>query len=266
MIEYFVHTDLIVAEDNARLFERAGSDFMAAGGFKRLNEEFDQELVLGLKTPGPFSYTDTGYQNFQSARSVALDRRLPPKQQRVFGYVNLWRIPHLADMDLATIMNRCADDDLYRKIDSYVVREIQNFVVRVQWLGKARVPSNVAAIYRVIHQFKAADLSSYLAALGPLLPILEAKGWMALGQFQNVTGPLNTVVEFWATTDAKSEPGDLAAHFAAHNPKREEIFKGLCEKLQHMCVDPCGNLPQAELCETFQIAPYFRETPANQAL
>lgn len=243
MKEYYLHVDLIVPASNEKEFEETVSEFLRRDGFRRLNPEFDNELVLALKTPKPF--VSSGYERFQSADSYQRDSRHEKKQQ-VFRYVNLWSVPDLNDLDLAQMMSRAADDELYTRLNSLVARELQNYVIRVQWLsGRPAVATN--RVIRVTRQFTTENLGIYLFKIGALFPLLEENGWVTLGHYQNVTGPLNTVTEFWQTKDGVPDPASM-----------NEVFLKLDPRLQAKLTSDFWTLPVAEVRESLVPAPYLK--------
>jgi hypothetical protein len=198
MANYFLHVDLIVRAADESKFEGKVAEFMARGGFGHLGPELRSEFVLALKTKNPFNYT--GYEGYEAPEGAfeKRDRRIEQTGEKTgylsaLRYVHLWRIP---SPDLVPAMSRSADDKLYTALDAFVVREIQNLVVPVPRFGATRPPKGTRFI-RATRKFASKDLGSYLFKSGALVSALEAKEWYLLGQYQNVTGPLNTVTEFW---------------------------------------------------------------------
>jgi hypothetical protein len=224
MTEYFLQVDLIVHKDDHKDFEAKVQTFMDKGGFGQIDLLFKKELVFALRTRAAIAYG--GYNHYQSyvppddvregpaprrfrrddrlsGRSASLVKQSTPAEdlQDHFRYVNVWRIDDLKELDLARLMTLCSDDQPYRKINELVVREVQNFVLRVPWLTS--LPELAASkrmnVVRVTRQLTTRELGTYLFSLGALLPTFDSLGFRTLGYFQNVTGPLNTVTEFWET-------------------------------------------------------------------
>jgi hypothetical protein len=259
MIEYYLHVDLIVPASKAREYETLTEKFLKWGGFRRLEPSFDNELVLALKTPEAFKYA--GHEPYQSAQGQYEQRdRRPSLDEPVFRYVNLWRVRDLADLDLAQVMTRCADDDLYTDIDALVAREVQNYVVRTRWLEQpSAVPTDATHYVRVIRQFDSKDLGAYLFKAGALLPFLARHDWYASGHFQNITGRLNTVIEFWRTKNNNHERRTMDSVLADI-----EGTAGPAPSIQTMLIAPFRELPQTEVRESLVAVPYpctNRRTP-----
>jgi len=80
-----------------------------------------------------------------------------------------------------------------------------------------------------------------------LFPLLEENGWVTLGHYQNVTGPLNTVTEFWQTKDGVPDPASM-----------HEVFLKLDPRLQAKLTSDFWTLPVAEVRESLVPAPYLK--------
>lgn len=243
MIEYHLHEDVIVPADKAPAFERLVAEFLRAGSFRRLDPTYDNRLVMAFRTAQPFEYT--GYQRFQTARGIKSDDR-NSSAQHCYRYINIHAIPDLQELDIARIMILCADDSLYTEINGLVIREMQNFVTRVQHHTFAFDPERKGPFCRVIRQFSTKNLGGYIFGSGALLPSLsEGVGWNSLGVYQNVTGPLNTVTELWDTTDARASKQAEDVPWKTANPP---LYKTLLAPYP----------AQATVVEHFIAATYFQ--------
>jgi hypothetical protein len=254
--------DLIVPEAQAKEFEQKVGEFLnrgadqGRGAFKYYDEKFDYLLVLALKTPEPFIYE--GNERKLATKHVEIrDRRLRYAEQDVpvpmHRYVHLWHVPDVEDLDFANVMRRSADDPLYVEIDKRVTREIQNFVARVQWLRQVPEDANGKRYVRVTRQFTAADLGTYLFKVGALFPALRNSGWHPIGHYQNITGPLNTVTEFWQTRDGDHHLDSMGGSFTKLNAALKERL-----------VDAFRELPRSEVREALRAAPYWIPPSADQ--
>jgi hypothetical protein len=257
MAEYYLHVELIVPETQTGTFEAKVKEFLerdapraAAAGekaitpFKFFDPSFDLELLLALKTPEAFKFS--GYEAYQSApgQFEKVDRRQGLALAR--RYVHLWRLNSLSQLDIARIMNRSADDVLYTEIDAQVVRETQNLVLRVQWLdGLPSMNAGKGRFARVIRNFLSKDLGTYLFKVGALFSLLAEKNYRTLGHFQNVSGELDTVVEFWQTPDDEKLQTMV------------QVLQGVTPTFKAQIVDDFEKLSQAEVREAFIPAPYF---------
>jgi hypothetical protein len=246
MMNYFLQVELIVDVKNATAFEENVKKFLDRGAFRFFGDEFGIDLAMALKTPAAFQYS--GYERYQSVKGQfeAQDRRHPLE---AFRYIHLWQLNALSELDIARVMSRCADDLLYTKIDELVARESQELVSRVQWLAGVPDMTTGKRFIRVMRQFISRDLGTYLFKVGALFPLLEQKGFLTLGHFQNVTGPLNTVTEFWQTAHDDHKLESMNAALSS----TDAAFK-------KYLVDGLDQLFQAEIRESFSRAPYF--TPA----
>jgi hypothetical protein len=253
MTDYFLHVDLIVRVSDASAFEDNTGKFLRLHGFQRFDPTFAYKLIIALRSEQAFAYT--GYNSYESDNECTKSEGRVKDQEDVFRYVHLWKVPNDADLDLASVMTRSADDALYRAIDSLVVNENQAFVA--QGPGTLGAPSNSRGtrFIRTTRQFTSADLTPYLFALGTVAPILSAQqdrsradgrpDWHSLGAFQNVTGSLNTVTEFWQTHGGGTSLATFDNGLAALGDK-------LLAKLA-----PLRTSPKAERRELFQRARYF---------
>jgi hypothetical protein len=260
--ENYLHVDLIVPEAQAEEFERKVAEFLnrgadkGKGAFKYYDDKFDYLLVLALKTPEPFIYD--GHERKNAAKHVEIrDHRIRSAGQRdhmrMHRYVHLWHVPDVEALDFAKVMRHSADDPLYTDIDKRVTREIQNFVTRVRWLRQSADGANGKSYVRVTRQFTSADLGTYLFKVGALFPSLEINGWHPLGHFQNITGPLNTVTEFWQTENGDERLASM-----------DSAFTKLSPVLRERLVSAFNDLPRSEVREALTAAPYWAPLGADQ--
>lgn len=205
LAEYHLHVDILVPKDDADTFEQLAKKFLAPprNGFQHLDPDCNNELLLALRGRA-FEYPHAHERRLSPTPSATNEYyevhkgEKPAKHEPLVRFVQLWRVPDLRDLDIRHMMLLCADDPLYRSIDSLVVSEIQNYAVRVRLRAPFIPPKDGTGHYiRVIKRFEAAKAGQYLGSLGALLPALERKGWYNVGVFQLVTGPLNTIIEFW---------------------------------------------------------------------
>ena len=245
MAEYFLHVELIVESKASAAFEEKMKTFLNRGegdlkGFKYIDPSIGLDLVLALRTPKHFKYS--GYKDYQSAEGEfeARDDRGPAE---VYRYVHLWRLESDREFDIAQAMARSADDELYTEIDALVQRETQNLVLRVEWLAGQPAMGKGNHFTRIVREFTTKDLGTYLFKVGALFPVLEKKGYNTLGTFQNVTGPLDVVVEFW-----QSGNDDLKGFTKA--------LAGTPAGFKANIVDPTHELAQAEVSESYARATY----------
>jgi hypothetical protein len=246
MADYFLHVDLTVPQENAEAYEDAAKKFLATapkGGFKRLDDKFDYELVLGLKSAYPLTFT--GGSRFECKDRQYTNRRFQ-QASPAFHFVNLWHLRDLDDLDLADVMTKSSDDPLYIAIDSLVAFSIQDLVLRVQWLATAPKLGEGKRFVRVRRQFNSKDLGTYLFNIGAFIPTLEQNDWHSLGFYQNVTGPLNMVTELWQTKDGSHEVASMAAVV-------NKVPKG---GLRDLVDNSFNNLHQEETRELFVRASY----------
>jgi hypothetical protein len=251
---HFLHVDVVVPKANAAPFERAMKAFLNRGRrrghpvrpFLGYGDQFTLELKLALKSAKPFVLDGHSTSSKSYKRSV-------PSGHSVYRYVHLWSIPSLEASDLATMMMHSADDDAYLAIDSQVARETQEFVYEVQWTSKvARVPpkhpksKSSPQFVRITRQMPSSDVGTYLFDLGVTYPAMSQRDCNALGTFQNVTGLLNTVIEFWQTT------GGTVGLKAI-----DSAFKDLPRELKtEMLARPNKVFPESEVREAFTLAAY----------
>lgn len=249
MIDYYLHVDLIVPTNEEQEFERLMGTFMANGAFASVDPTFaDYRLVFALKSEDAFEYAVAGRfgpkqvdEKTYSATANAHRASQFSSKQEVRRYVHLWEIPDLEGLDLAARMIACSENALYMQIHDCVVSEVQNFVRRVDWSGGLPSPdSSMDRFVRVVRQFTINDIGPYLFNIGILFPILQRNGWRQLGQFQNVTGALNLVTEFWQTQG----DGTLAS-----------MLKG-AQGSPSTALEVVKTLPASEIRETFKAASY----------
>ncbi len=257
---YFMHVELLVAAADAPAFEARLAAFLNGSRrpFARLDSAADYELVLALKTTEPFAFTASGHGRFTSSeREAASADADPPGASRcrdarlgvpMYRYVHLWTVPDQADLDLANIMIRSADDTPYMQVDALVSSESQEFVRLVQRPGYSLLPTNTGKCVRIIRCFPSKHLGAYIFRSGILLPVLTQQGWVPCGQFQNVTGKLNTVTEFWQTENSAL---DAKSMYDALSAPDDELRRRVVDDVQH-------RLPFSELRETFEIPDYFK--------
>jgi hypothetical protein len=207
LMNQYLQVELIVHRDDMSDFESSVTDFLNDGGFDSIDPESNKHLVLALRTKEAIAYR--GYDRRQSdivdsRDDFALlrnDQTIAPGEKQFYRYVHVWRLGEVTDLDITRLMRLSADDDAYRHIDSLVVRETQDIVFGVPWLSRA--PAFPLAkpidVIRVTRQLATRELGAYLFSSGRFLPERAADGFNSLGYFQNVTGLLNTVTEYWQT-------------------------------------------------------------------
>lgn len=242
MITYALYADIIVPERRAELFEERVREFQELGSFQRLDPGWDAYMISALRTPSPFEYR--GNERFQTAVRPALE---DDRKGKVRRYVNLFMMPDPSELALADIMARSADDQLYTEINGLISLEFQSIATIVPF---PRVPfdSNPNLRYsRVTRQFSTKKLGAYLFGIGALLPTLAELGWQNIGIFQNITGPLNTLNEFWIAPPGESQNGLRDPLDALKN---NELYNILL----------ADNLARAKVVEHLQPAPYFQNT------
>lgn len=259
MTDYRLLVDLLVAEENAEQFERVMEEFLAKGAFRRFRDSFDNELILALKGPAPTLHS---YARLRpgaapgtadpSARFLVAPPRVIHAQSSqpmvpMRRYVNFWSIPDMDDLDLAARMQFCSEDELYMRLDALVTQETQQFVRRVRWQQQPCPTKATMGFVRVTRQLGYGKLGRCLLQLRGLTPFLEAHGWEQLGQFQSITGTLNTTTEFWQTMSTEA--------FDMH------LFDGQ-PGLQRRAND-VATLPTSVQFESFDCAPYFTSAPAS---
>jgi len=254
---HFMQVELLVEAQNAAAFEQQLAAFLggSARPFARLDPSSGHELVLALKGLEAFVFAgepplggalgasgaaeplDAGGSAAHLARAVqCVDPRVG---RRMVRYVHLWRLASRRDLELANIMMRSADDTPYMRVNALVGSERQDFVRIVQRQGWPGVDTSLGQCLRIVRRFASEKLGTYIFRSGVLVPILQERGWRLLGQFQNVTGPLNTVTELWQMRSGL-------------DPQRMYDGALLGDLHQKLVDDVCSKLPfheQRELCE-----------------
>jgi len=203
LTEYYLHVDITVPETQCEDFEKKSATFLRPRyPFKKFSEKANYELVLALASE-PFAHSpgltkitqnDGEFRNSEnSQRDVFWDKNA---SLTVRKYVHLWTVPDIEDLDLARRMRQVADDPLYMSINALVFRETQAFVRRVKLTPPLELRKGEKFI-RVTRRFLSKDIATYLFNAGVIEPTLRKAGWYMQGQYQNVTGTLNLVTEFW---------------------------------------------------------------------
>ncbi len=278
MTNNFLHVDLVVSVTDSGEFERRMTRFLGPdNAFEGLVPGCGFELVLALRTKEAFDYTRNGaYQDripaagsgekdadalLSSRENVYYNRHLMIHKdgtlEKVYGYVHVWKVPELTTKRLVKMMTACAEDQNYMAIDALVVREHQDLVRGVPGFNFVSGPHGSGRFVRVIRRFDSKDLGRYLFDVGALLPVLEDQsGWRALGQYQNITGSLNTITEFWR---APEETQNNAARI-------HEVFRGLQrEQMRKLGDNTVVNLPALQDQLPYEEPKYFRESLAVAA-
>ena len=228
-IEYFLHVDLLVREAQTGPFEEKVTEFLNRGGFNRIVKEGDdpslhkikdtKRLVLALKSVERIQYKPRVLVPSSSMKEAN-------SNEYVFRYVHLWHVPHVRELDLVGLMRLCAADKLYRELDGLVVEEMQDFVARVQ-TKEADVKFDY--FMRGIRRFRSFELGQHLFNTGVLLRTLATLDILPAGQFQSVTGTLNSVLEFWNTRladpDALARLRTSPELLAAADPDAARVLK-----------------------------------------
>jgi hypothetical protein len=191
-----LHVELLVPEGNADDFEKKVRDFVDRGAFKRFVPTADLSLALALRTPNSFVYRP---QPDTAEGDPQVLEKDPLRGQRVYRYVNLWKVLSLEGLDLAPIMTASGDDDLYIAIDSLVAFEKQEFVVRMKWpLDGANMKFDGKNFLRVArHFYTSKQMALYAYDLPVVRRLQEKTGIRNFGYFQTATGTLETITEFW---------------------------------------------------------------------
>jgi len=215
--DQYLQADLIVHMNDVEDFENSVIAFLNRGGFDSIDADSNKHLVLALRTKDAIAYA--GYDRRQSdiIKSPGTrddfarwrgDTELEPTEKQFYRYVHIWRLGEITDLDITRLMRLSADDDDYRHIDSLVVRETQDIVFGVPWLTRAPVVplEHAIDVVRVTRQLTTRELGAYLFSAGRFLPVRAAAGFRSLGYFQNVTGLLNTVTEYWSTEKTNLAP------------------------------------------------------------
>jgi hypothetical protein len=268
MTDYRLLVDMLVPEDNTVDFEKGMLSFLGKGAFRFLSDKFDNELVFALKSVSLLSEeaasTYSSVENEPHALASNAPFLLAPsapywyrKRERrgskLRHYVHLWTIPDLDDLDLATRMQFCSENKEYMAIDELVAMETQNFVRRVCWQEQPCAPNLDPAMrfIRAVRRLDYSHLGPYLMQLRCLVPALTQAGWQQLGQFQDVTGMLNKVTEFWQTENADHSKGVPAGDYLTRLDPRS-LREGLRERAAKVT-----DYPVSAEFESFALAPYF---------
>jgi hypothetical protein len=244
--DYYLQVDLIVTEENAPRFEELVKQFVYKGSFKRFVPTADWRLALGLKTPKTYVYGgDASPPSTSTTQFVETD---PLRGQRVFKYLNLWKILTREALDMAPIMVASADDSLYIAIDSLVAVETQNLVGKMHWPGEPASGTHILDsnnFARVTRRFfTSRDLAKYAYNIPVVRPVQERAGLRNLGYFQNATGTLSTITELWQTTASGATLGAAALSPGAKLEDSNPARLALIGELQR--------LSQRERLETFR--------------
>jgi hypothetical protein len=212
--DYHLMVDLVVRASDSPEFEKRVREFLLAGGFCRIDPAVDRKtLVLAIRTVEPFTYKSS---QTTGGTLVSRDDRFAAKSEKeklLHRYVHIWKTPNLTNLDLARIMRLSGDDKAYMDIDALVLDEIQDFVVRVgfeEGRGLLAPEPDGQYVVRAKRRFASADLGPYLFKIGIFFPALKQQNIQSLGLYQNATGPLNTVSEFWLTNDSNPTADRLA--------------------------------------------------------
>lgn len=258
--DYYLHVDILVPEQKHKEYERLLSLFVEPEfPFLRYSKRADYTLELALCSK-PFVFSPgltalTRGSKFLKSTNAQADTFFPKSAKpRVRKYVHLWRVPQIQDLALAELMRAVADDDLYMSINALVLREVQTFVRRVR-LPTLPITSVDGKYLRVTRRFNGRDIGTYLFNAGVLEPTLRQAGWHLQGQYQNVTGALNLVTEFWKIPD--HDDGSRASLL-----KRFEPVKLAQPRAYDELVTKTLELVQAETREPLTVCPYFKQRPA----
>jgi hypothetical protein len=216
-IDYVLQVDLVVAKEDAHKFEVKVDEFLATGGFGRIEGDphATSRLLLALKRDSAFPYNPDGIYDDCSWQYPKV--RKPRPAQKACHYVHLWHVDNAEELDLAARMKACADDTAYAEIDSLVLCEIQDFVRQVRWNLPPFSPAGVTKqthFVRTVRRFPSCDLGIYLFRKRGIFRALNDKGWRLVGQFQSVTGALNTVHECWQAPEQHANGEDLHRRLA----------------------------------------------------
>lgn len=253
MTDYYLMAEVFVERRLKTRFENAMHTFLKLGGFREIDPRFQHLLVLGVRSPTHFDFVPHG--RFQGPKGTFSARDRDGAQGKsAYRYLHLWNIPRLRDLDLATVMEQCADYKPYMTIDGFVAEEVQNVVYRVRWFSTTEPVIDLTNpnFVRVTRQFLSKDLGNYLFNVAALFPAAEAAGWKIVGHFQNVTGTLNTVTELWQPPTklaAAYKLGILADAFSLKlDPAARKLF-----------IEPYKNLPRLDIRDSFHATDYFLE-------
>lgn len=260
---YRLLVDMYVAQANVRAFESRMAKFLYPDGqdeaFKRIDESFDNELLLALKSTTPtrlpeavgarsFPKGMNGARQFLTTDAVHEDRR-EGAGGAVLHYVHLWTIPDLEDLNLAKRMEFCSEDQTYMELDEYVLAEVQHLTRRVQWDDPFPAPDLDKQFLMATRQFEFTNLGPYLFKLRGLSPFLQ--DWTQLAQLQNVTGRLNRVTEFWETKHG----GSLPSRTVGGSPEDNQAYEFKLREL--------SDLQASMTLESFRSAPYLKRQPSK---
>jgi hypothetical protein len=269
MTDYRLHVDMLVpAGETETRFEDLMWEFLQKKAFQSFHDSFDAKLVLALKRPDPFPYTPPNFATVRADAHITSpadrllsvqpahdDRRAQdqrgPDAPRAIHYVHLWTVPDLDDLDLAKRMLYCSENSLYMALDSCVMCETQHLVRRVRWQQQPAMTDPSMTFVRVVRQLKYADLGRYLLSLRGLTLELKKRNWHQLGQFQNITGTLNVVTEFWQTKDDSPVSDLLRPSGSGEKPRRSRVQE---------FAEFVANAPLSVARESFVFAPYLRRT------
>jgi hypothetical protein len=273
MSDYYLHVELFVKAGDENDFEAAVRRFVDEDGFERLDPEPDnrKHLLFALRSLKTFSYQGfgaypAGVDGFRFDERATRPSLRFPSPDKVEGavthrrYVHVWDVAGPKQLDLARLMKFCADDEIYLDVDSLVVRETQNFVTQVPWLdaGAKEGPLPLGTkVVRVTRQLATRDLGDFLFNLGGYLPTLQASGLILIGYYQNVTGTLNTLTEFWTMTGANNEAeiqAKLQPLFQPIDVINETVSDqlGLKRKTKRRCQKPHLLSHTLEVYETYK--------------
>jgi hypothetical protein len=209
----FLHVNVVVKKKQANDFAKAVQAFFDDGGF----EEDGWKLAGAFRTDGP-DHLPTGATEMAASGTVQVHHE-KRHEDVVPGpyvtFVNLWALPEGGTV-LENVMMGLADTRSYIDLDNEVARETQNTVYRITNPDR-KLPSPrgepgdvfVRIARRVAHE----HLADYAGCLGAVIPAIEWHGWTFLGDYQNVTGTLNTFFEFWKLPRGKDPKQAIAATF-----------------------------------------------------
>lgn len=249
--DYFLHVNITVPEDKHLEYERLVTEFVAEPApFKRFSKKANYSLDLALRSKDPFQFQDSPQAWALSSRADFSKRAagyhdsMLERQPMVHQYVHVWSVPDIDDLDLARLMMKVADYKPYMDINSLILREEQVFVRKVKLPGALDDRGYGKNFVRLTRRFESKGIGPYLFKAGALVPELKRNGWYPLGQYQNVTGALNVVTEFWET----DEPTSLESMMKA--------FTGYAPRLRELLVDQMLELIRSERREALTIASY----------
>ena len=206
MTDYRLLVDIWVKKEFEDKFEERMETFLTRGSFRFFHPDFDNRLVLALKRECSPVDLDMHSTRYPVADILQSRKGRHPDKSSSNGsthchYVHLWTMPDLEDLHLARRMQYCSEDSEYMGLDELVERETQNLVRRVRWQLQPSDPNPDSLFVLKTCRFEYGRLGEYLLRIRGLIPAMKRKDWDQLGQFQQVTGTLNTVTEFWQTED-----------------------------------------------------------------